>query len=461
MWHRSLRFCQVFWALLCKKKWVWDFGCNNRVYLVAGFDYSLGKPYGLVVLIGVFGCFGGSEFLIVVFVLARICIGGILYWVFWVDHFIGCAIFSIWHRSPWNLPISLQLPQFLALNQDLIEENVPSITWKYYLGTVEDLPKPRQFEHSGPFCHLHSPDIIFICESKSPLFPDQNPFPRMGFPLLFQVPASGSKGGLVVACKLGIDAEPVTQNNHQISILIYSDPISNPWMVTFAHVPSIWHDCISFWLDIEHTGNRFWGHWLLIGDLNAILSSVEKYGGRRSLGSTSYNNFLDFVQSNGLIDLSYSSNPFTWNNERQGRENLWERLDRGLSNKDWVLLFPNAQISHLPASSSDHNPILLSTSGNTPHLPKPFKYEEFWTRDLSSHTVIYGAWQFNPNGSAAFSLCKKFKATKATLKIWNTLHFGNIQKNIKHLLEQIDSIQCAAPDPSSSAIEENLHLNFQ
>jgi hypothetical protein len=170
---------------------------------------------------------------------------------------------------------------------------------------------------------------------------------------------------------------------------------------------------------------------------------------------------LGFVQSNGLIDLGYSGNPFTWNNKRQGRENLRERLDRGLSNKDWVLLFPNSHISHLPASSSNHNPILLSTSGNSLHLPKPFKFEEFWIRDLSSHTVTAGAWQVNPNGSAAFSLCRKFKATKAALKLWNTLHFGNIQKNIKHLLEQINSIQCAAPDPSSSAIEENLHLNLQ
>jgi hypothetical protein len=103
----------------------------------------------------------------------------------------------------------------------------------------------------------------------------------------------------------------------------------------------------------------------------------------------------------------------------------------------------------------------LSTSGNTPHLPKPFKFEEFWTRDLSSHTVIAGAWQFNPNGSAAFSLYRKFKAIKAALKLWNTLHFGNIQKNTKHLLEQINSIQCVASDPCSSAIEENLHLNLQ
>jgi len=68
----------------------------------------------------------------------------------------------------------------------------------------------------------------------------------MDFPLLFQVPASGSKGGLVVACKFDIDAELEIQNNHQISLLIYSDPVSTPWMVTFAHAPSVWHDRNSF-----------------------------------------------------------------------------------------------------------------------------------------------------------------------------------------------------------------------
>jgi hypothetical protein len=64
----------------------------------------------------------------------------------------------------------------------------------------------------------------------------------MGFPLLFQVPAYGSKGSLVVACKLGTNEEPVIQNNHQISLLIYSDPVSTPWMTTFAHAPSLWND---------------------------------------------------------------------------------------------------------------------------------------------------------------------------------------------------------------------------
>jgi hypothetical protein len=137
---------------------------------------------------------------------------------------------------------------------------------------------------------------------------------------------------LVVACKVGTDAEPVVLNTHQISFLVYSDPASTPWLVTCAHAPSAGIDRSSFWSLLESTGDRFRGPWILIGDFNAILSSAEKKGGR-NFGSPSHNFFVDFVHSNGLVDLGYSGNPFTWNNNRQGLHNIKERLDRGLSIK--------------------------------------------------------------------------------------------------------------------------------
>jgi endonuclease/exonuclease/phosphatase (EEP) superfamily protein YafD len=133
---------------------------------------------------------------------------------------------------------------------------------------------------------IHHPDIIFLCETKIQLFAAHNPLARMGFPLLFQVPAVGLKGGLLVACKLGTDAEPIALNNHQISFLIYSAPASQPWLVTCAHAPSTWHDRSPFWKDIEEVGARFLGPKLLIGDFNAVLSPAEKFGGR-DFGSSS------------------------------------------------------------------------------------------------------------------------------------------------------------------------------
>jgi hypothetical protein len=147
-------------------------------------------------------------------------------------------------------------------------------------------------------CRLHKPDVIFLCETKVKMFDMKNPLALLGFPLQFQVPSFGSKGGLVVACKFGFEAKHVALSNHQISFLVHSDPPSASWLVTCAHAPSAWNDHGNFWFDVENIGQRFRGPWLLISDFNAILSSAEKKGGR-NFGSPSHNVFVDFVHCNG------------------------------------------------------------------------------------------------------------------------------------------------------------------
>jgi hypothetical protein len=127
----------------------------------------------------------------------------------------------------------------------------------------------------------------------------------------------------------------------------------------------------------------------------------------------------------GLVDLGYNGNPFTWCYKRHGRAKIKERFGRGLSNHEWLLLFPNALAHHLQAAASDHNPIKITTDGNSSH-PKPFKFESFWTRDNTSHLVIASAWNQPFLGLAAIFLSKKIKCTKIALKKWNVDHFGNI-----------------------------------
>ncbi|RYR04899.1 hypothetical protein Ahy_B06g084709 isoform A [Arachis hypogaea] len=48
-----------------------------------------------------------------------------------------------------------------------------------------------------------------------------------------------------------------------------------------------------------------------------------------------------------LLDLGYSGYPFTYK-----KGNLVERLDRGLSNMDWKIRFPDARMKHLPISKN-------------------------------------------------------------------------------------------------------------
>jgi hypothetical protein len=199
---------------------------------------------------------------------------------------------------------------------------------------------------------------------------------------------------------------------------------------------------VLFGIFLSNLGNSFGGVWLVLGDFNSILSSSEKSGGR-DFGSTSHGNFANFVHSNALVNLSFVGNKFTWSNCRAGRDNIRERLDRGLANQSWVHLFPNSLVNHLPATLSDHCPILVSTTGCYRNIPKPFHFEAFWTRDQSSHLVVASAWLPEVEGSSAFSLSRKWKSTKCALKTWNQHHFGHIQHRIKSMMAAISEIQAS------------------
>jgi hypothetical protein len=50
---------------------------------------------------------------------------------------------------------------------------------------------------------------------------------------------------------------------------------------------------------------------------------------------------------------------------------------------------------------------------------------------------------------------KKLVQTKAALKRWNKLHFGNIQAHIKSSLLKLDQVQ-SAPSSSQASLKESL-----
>jgi exonuclease III len=154
-------------------------------------------------------------------------------------------------------------------------------------------------------------------------------------------------------------------------------------MFSYVYAPHLISERSDFWTRMSELGNSIGGAWLLMGDFNSILFSSENSGGS-SFGSPSHLEFLDFVHSNALVDLSFVGNRFTWSNHKSGRDNIRERLDCGLANQDWIQIFPNSLLNYFPASQSDHCPILLSSAGTYRDLPKPFRFEAFWTRDLSS-----------------------------------------------------------------------------
>ena len=207
-----------------------------------------------------------------------------------------------------------------------------------------------------------SSDIIFLSETKVPIDRIKKYLNSLSFYFLEFVDPRGKKGGLVVGRKIGVDLEITSKGVNMINGLIFSDPVNEPWLVSFVYGPPSRNNRGPFWEAVEKVGEAFGGGWLCVGDFNHVFSQANKKGGRPVAGSSSERPNA-VIDKNGLIDLNFSGNPYTWSNRREGLANVKERLDRAFANERWRFMFPRAVVQHVPASSSDHSPIIIHTEG--------------------------------------------------------------------------------------------------
>ena len=132
--------------------------------------------------------------------------------------------------------------------------------------------------------------------------------------------------------------------------------------------------------------------WVIAGDFNEPLSSVDKLGGRdvsirRSLP------LKDCLDRCNMIDLGFSGSRFTWANRRDAHILIQERIDRFFVNSNWCTLYPKAKVTHLTRCHSDHCPVLLETSSFEWSKPNvSFKFQSFWLSDPSFPRVVQQAW---------------------------------------------------------------------
>ncbi|CAL8164318.1 unnamed protein product [Prunus armeniaca] len=149
-------------------------------------------------------------------------------------------------------------------------------------------------------------------------------------------------------------------------------------------------------------------------------------------------NFVDWIDHNQLIDLGFSGAKFTWCNKRNAEGITWKRLDRGLSNIAWRLLFPEANLSHLPRVNSDHCPIMVRFS--SAHLPDkdcvPFRFQAMWFTHPEFSEFITKLWQSN-NGNAII----KSAGLVSPLVSWNRQVFGCLFRKKRRLLARLEGIQ--------------------
>ncbi|KAK9026734.1 hypothetical protein V6N11_039568 [Hibiscus sabdariffa] len=154
--------------------------------------------------------------------------------------------------------------------------------------------------------------------------------------------------------------------------------------------------------------------WLVIRDSNIVISQDEKLGGL-PFNPNDDNNYFDFIDSRGLIDMPISGGAFTWSNHRCDNEAILEKLDRVLCSPEWNILFPKAMAMLDIAIGSDHEEDCTST--------------------------VQGSWEpvSQPRNSHRFG--SKLRRTNYTLIRWSKLKDRVKNRKKKELQRKIEYYQ--------------------
>lgn len=176
--------------------------------------------------------------------------------------------------------------------------------------------------------------------------------------------------------------------------------------------------------------------WMAVGHFNAVtgmdeVSNPDSFRQRRCSG------FKEWIFEEGMIDLGYTGNKYTWMRGRDRDSFKGARLDRAMGTTEWLSMFPEISVHHLPIFNSNHAPVLVRLKNKSESKKYGFKFQAAWLTHPEFTNKVRELWNDEETTS------DNNKRIAPMLMDWNRRCFGNIHKRKKHLLARLEGIQKA------------------
>ncbi|XP_026429794.1 uncharacterized protein LOC113326221 [Papaver somniferum] len=241
--------------------------------------------------------------------------------------------------------------------------------------------------------------------------------------------------------------------------LVQDDPSKLVWLLTCMYCSSYPNNKEKQWSYIKELSQSIHQPWVIMGDLNLVFSNENRPSATVTIPSTSNTShvtsralnpytsssrdalYVHLIYEAGLKDMGYSGRSFTWFSSAHGTGIRRSRLDRAITDDEWVIHFPDAKLLHLPQLGSDHCPIMLDSSSINCDKKQNWKYFQCYERDETLKEEVATTWNQPVSGFHAYKLSKHLILTRKHVSKWNKEIFSNIQSNIFLLHQQLESIQ--------------------
>ncbi|GMI93428.1 hypothetical protein HRI_003012100 [Hibiscus trionum] len=282
---------------------------------------------------------------------------------------------------------------------------------------------------------------------------------RCGFINGIEVAADGSLGGLSLSWTQDINISLVSFSSSHIDVHITDSDSANTWRFTGFYGNPITSQRNHSWNFLRSLNIDPDMPWLVTGDFNEVLYANEKRGGRvRS--HQQMNAFHAAMADCDLTDLGYSGRWYTWEKGRLARNNIRERLDRGMANSSWISIFPSHSVKHLSHTISDHCPILINTmdSSIARDVSLAFKFDANWILEGDVEGIIQSAWS-----GLEGDFMSKLSAVSLALKKWCRTLNSRRKVSTDTLISRLEQLSLEDPSDENLAkiLEVKLALNME
>ena len=204
----------------------------------------------------------------------------------------------------------------------------------------------------------HRPSIMVITETK--VGGERAKKIIEGLPFGFITTGTiGYAGGLwILWNKEGVEISLLANTEQEIHATLKVHASNLSWLFSAIYASPRMAKRQILWSNIEEVGQLHSMPWLMIGDFNEVLCGEGKFGGNQ----ININRAMEFkacLDSCSVVDLGFAGPKYTWMNKRQLTNLLLERIDQCFTNPLWRVLYPEAAVTHLPRTYSDHHPVLI------------------------------------------------------------------------------------------------------